>query len=81
MFMKRKNVVTDHFEAMSPNGDIYSIKEITEFINAECLSDPAPVWIPGLKKLMTSDFRHVNRIDDNNFEIISPRNIKLVRCE
>ena len=60
---------TDQFKVYDSNGNIYLIIEYKDYEKPEYFGSPAnPIEL--LKSYKTSDGDHVNKIDENNFEIL-----------
>ena len=65
MISKKKKELTNKFEIITENNDIYLVNEYTEYI--ETMPNE---WIEGLKILITKEGYHVNIIDNTIFQIV-----------
>lgn len=70
---ERYEKLIDRFKAIDEEGTIYTINCFQEYMRTESFNGTSVV--KGLKRFETSGFDHVNRIDDNTFEIISTETI------
>jgi hypothetical protein len=68
---------TARFTATDENGTPYDIVEYTEFFDLSAFDHPHQS-LPGLKAYRLADGRHVNRISDDEFQIVGS-GIKLRR--
>ena len=57
------------FRARSTDGQIFSIVEAIQILEAGTFDDPSAT-VEGLKRFTTAEGHHVNRLSDNNFEIL-----------
>jgi hypothetical protein len=60
---------TNQFKVYDSNGNIYLIIEYKDYEESESYKSP-PKLIELLKSYKTSDGYYVNKIDNNNFEIL-----------
>lgn len=66
---KKKIKLIDSFKAKTESGKVFTIFVNQEFnISDEFGQDPEE--IPGMKSLITSAGKHVNKIDENTYEIL-----------
>jgi hypothetical protein len=63
--------VIGRFECRGPDGTRYTIVEFQHYLISESQGAP-PERVDLLRELRTSDGRHVNRISDNEFEMLDP---------
>lgn len=57
------------FRARSTDGQTFTILETVQILDAGTLDDPRAT-VEGLKRLTTAEGNHVNRLSDDNFEIL-----------
>lgn len=55
-------------QMQSDDGTRYEVLEYQEFLDAG--TKDGPDWVPGLKRLVLANGRHLNHIDDDTFQIV-----------
>ena len=69
--------LTKTFNAISDDGQKFTIYEFTKYLNAGSFENPNKT-IEGTKELRTSDNEAVNRLEKGKYEILNPfGNIKV----
>jgi hypothetical protein len=75
---KKKIKLIESFKAINETGKVFTIYVNQEFnIAEEFMAEPQE--IPGIMSLRTSDGKHVNKIDENTYEILG--NTEIIRLK
>jgi hypothetical protein len=67
---RKREELTEEFDAVSEDGDLFHLLVFTEMIDDSTMSNPNAAPLRGLKRVCTSDGQDCNHIGDDTFEIV-----------
>ena len=74
-----KQVKTDEFDVVSEDGRQFHVNVYTTMVDVSTMREPNAPPVPGMKSALTDEGYHCNRIDDDNWEIVSLGPLKVSR--
>jgi len=68
-----EKVIATH-RMRADDGTIYMVNEVQKYVRHQMLEGESP-WLPGSRRLALPDGSHVNKIDDNTFQIFAAETV------